>query len=104
MTDRKVDTQDFNLFAANFGGSSKVFSQGNFDYDVSGNVNSIDFNIFVDQYGKSLPSPAPLSISSSRSIPVAGPRLFGVARFQGNEGWEELILVLTSVALDKPGG
>jgi hypothetical protein len=67
--DRFVDTQDFNLLAANFGGSAKVFSQGNFDYDVSGNVNSIDFDIFIAQYGKSLPAPAVFSRTSSATAP-----------------------------------
>jgi hypothetical protein len=54
--DRKVDTQDFNLLAANFGLSGKVFVQGNFDYDAAGAVNSVDFNVFVSQHGKQVPS------------------------------------------------
>jgi hypothetical protein len=55
--DRIVDTQDFNALAANFGGSSKVFSQGNFDYDSGGNVDSMDFDLLVAQYGKRLAAP-----------------------------------------------
>jgi hypothetical protein len=55
--DRKVDTQDFNLLAANFGGSNKVFSQGNFNYDASGIVDSIDLNILIAQFGKKLAPP-----------------------------------------------
>jgi GH18 family chitinase len=70
--DRKVDTSDFNLLAANFGGASRVFSQGNFDYDAAGVVNSTDFNLLVAQYGKKLPAPAmPLGTSSAAS--TAGP-------------------------------
>jgi len=53
--DRKVDTQDFNLLAANFGGSSKVFSQGDFNY--SGAIDSTDFDVLVTQYGKQLQAP-----------------------------------------------
>ena len=53
--DRKVDTLDFNLLAANFGGSSKTFSQGNFNYDSLGKVDSEDFDLFISQYGKKLP-------------------------------------------------
>jgi murein DD-endopeptidase MepM/ murein hydrolase activator NlpD len=55
--DRKVDTQDFNILAANFGGSNKVFSQGNFNYDALGTVDSADFNLFIAQYGKQLAAP-----------------------------------------------
>jgi hypothetical protein len=67
--DRKVDTSDFNLFAANFGGSSKVFSQGNFNYDAVGAVDSTDFGVFISQYGQSLPA---------SSSPVTSPPLFAV--------------------------
>jgi hypothetical protein len=56
--DRFVDTQDFNLLAANFGGSSKIFSEGNFDYDAAGNVDSVDFDLFVAKYGTRLAAPA----------------------------------------------
>jgi hypothetical protein len=55
--DRFVDTNDFNILAANFGSTGKVFSQGNFNYDASGTVDSIDFNILLAQYGKRLASP-----------------------------------------------
>lgn len=54
--DRKVNTQDFNLLAANFGGAERVFSQG--DLNFNGLVDSTDFNLFLSQYGKSLPLPA----------------------------------------------
>jgi hypothetical protein len=63
--DRKVNTVDFNVLAANFGGSSKNFAQG--DLNFNGSVDSTDFGIFVAQYGKSLaavPPPAPLAVAS----------------------------------------
>jgi hypothetical protein len=62
-----------NAIAANFGGSSKVFSQGNFDYDSAGNVDSVDFDLIVSQYGRSVLGATTLSF---RENPVAGPALF----------------------------
>src|SRR5437667_2318273 len=42
--DRTVDTIDFNLLAVNFAQSGRTYSQGDFDYDPAGNVDTIDFN------------------------------------------------------------
>ena len=53
--DRIVDTQDFNLLAANFGNTA-AFTQGNFDY--SGTVDSIDFGRLLNNFGKRLLPPA----------------------------------------------
>jgi len=71
--DRKVDTLDFNLLAANFGGSSKIFSQGNFNYDVAGLVDSEDFNLFISQYGKKLlpPSSPPAGALEAATSPFS---------------------------------
>lgn len=55
--DRRVNTTDFNLLAGSFGQTGKVFSQGNFNYDAAGNVDSSDFAILAAQYGKSLSFP-----------------------------------------------
>lgn len=66
--DRFVDTNDFNLLAANFGSTGKVFSQGNFNYDVAGVVDSIDFNILLAQYGKRLAMPTAPVISPFSSF------------------------------------
>jgi ELWxxDGT repeat protein len=79
--DRKVDTADFNLLASNFGGSSKVFSEGNFNYDANGLVNSEDFNLFIAQYGKSLAPPS--------ASPIAGGTLFGSIGL--SDGEDELL-------------
>lgn len=54
--DRKINMLDFNVLAANFGGSGKIFSKGDFDY--SGTVNSIDFGILQSKWGTSLAPPA----------------------------------------------
>lgn len=56
--DRKTTTLDFNLLAGNFGQSGKTFSQGNLDYDGAGLVDSVDFAVFVGNYGLTLPAPA----------------------------------------------
>ncbi len=48
--DAKVDRNDFNTFAANFGRKGATFSQGDFDYD--GQVDLEDFNLLAGQFGK----------------------------------------------------
>jgi alpha-L-arabinofuranosidase len=74
--DRKVDTQDFNVLAANFGAANRTFSQGNFD--LAGNVDSLDFNAFASRYGKRLAPPSTaLPLGAANAIQgVAGGGLF----------------------------
>jgi hypothetical protein len=50
--DARVNLDDFNILAANFGQSPRDFTQGDFDY--SGNVNLNDFNILASRFGSSL--------------------------------------------------
>jgi hypothetical protein len=52
--DRTVDTIDFNLLAANFSGSGKIWGQADFNYD--GSVDTIDFNLLASNFSLSLPS------------------------------------------------
>ena len=47
--DGRVNLNDFNILAANFGQSPRNFTQGDFDY--SGNVNLNDFNILASRFG-----------------------------------------------------
>jgi hypothetical protein len=47
--DGRVNLNDFNILAANFGQSPRDFTQGDFDY--SGNVNLSDFNILASRFG-----------------------------------------------------
>jgi hypothetical protein len=54
--DHTVDTVDFNLLAANFSGSGKVWRQGDFNYD--GIVDTVDFNLLGSNFGGSLAGPA----------------------------------------------
>jgi hypothetical protein len=61
--DRKVDTTDFNVMAANFGQANKTFSAGNLNYDAV--IDSTDFSILISRFGKRLPTPA-------ESVPLAG--------------------------------
>jgi hypothetical protein len=65
---RFVDTNDFNILAANFGSTDKVFSEGNFNYDALGKVDSEDFNLFIAQYGKRLSVPTAPVISPFSSF------------------------------------
>lgn len=73
--DRKVNTLDFNVLAANFAATGKLFSEGNLDYDAGGNVNSIDFNVFASAYGMQLAaasfSAQPMAASPFGEPPVA---------------------------------
>jgi hypothetical protein len=56
--DRRVNLQDFNILAANFGQSPRTFSQGDFTYD--GIVNLQDFNALASRFGSQLPPPESL--------------------------------------------
>ncbi len=50
--DARVNLNDFNILAANFGQSPRAFSQGDFNYDTI--VNLIDFNILASRFGVTL--------------------------------------------------
>ena len=63
---RSANLQDFNIVAANFGGTNKTFSQGDFNYD--GNVNLQDFNILASRFGNTLAAPAGPNGGASQSI------------------------------------
>jgi hypothetical protein len=54
--DQRVNLQDFNIVAANFGQSPRNFSQGDFTYDTI--VNLADFNILASRFGQVLAAPA----------------------------------------------
>ena len=54
--DGRVNLDDFNVLAANFGRSGATFSQGDFNYD--GRVNLEDFNILASRFGTALAPPA----------------------------------------------
>jgi uncharacterized delta-60 repeat protein len=50
--DARVNLQDFNILAANFGQSNRDFTQGDFNYN--GTVNLQDFNILAGRFGASV--------------------------------------------------
>jgi uncharacterized delta-60 repeat protein len=50
--DRRVNLQDFNILAANFGQTNRDFTQGDFNYD--GRVNLQDFNILAGRFGQTV--------------------------------------------------
>jgi len=52
--DRKVDSDDFNILATNFGLAGQNFSHGNFNYDPAGVVDSDDFNLLATNFGVQL--------------------------------------------------
>jgi hypothetical protein len=56
--DRRVNLDDFNILAANFGQSPRDFTQGDFNY--TGNVNLDDFNILAARFGNVLAGPSSL--------------------------------------------
>jgi hypothetical protein len=54
--DGKDTALDYNALAANFGsGATKVWSQGDFNYD--GVVNTLDFTALAQNFNQALPSP-----------------------------------------------
>jgi hypothetical protein len=53
--DGRVNLQDFNILAANFGQSPRDFTQGDFNYDTIVNLN--DFNILASRFGQVLAAP-----------------------------------------------
>jgi hypothetical protein len=50
--DGRVNLDDFNVLAGNFGQSPRDFTQGDLDY--SGNVNLNDFKILASRFGQVL--------------------------------------------------
>jgi hypothetical protein len=50
--DGRVNLDDFNVLAANFGQANRTFGQGDFNYD--GTVNLADFNILAQRFGTAL--------------------------------------------------
>jgi hypothetical protein len=52
-----VDTIDFNLVAANFGGGNKHWALGDFNYDTV--VDTVDFNLLAANFGSAGLAPAP---------------------------------------------
>ena len=54
--DGRVNLDDFNVLAASFGQSNRIFSQGDFNYD--GTVNLDDFNVLASRFGTTLSAPS----------------------------------------------
>jgi GH18 family chitinase len=50
--DARVDLNDFNILAANFGQGGRDFTQGDFNYD--GTVNLLDFNVLAGRFGTTI--------------------------------------------------
>jgi hypothetical protein len=50
--DRRINLDDFNILAANFGQTPRDFFQGDFNYDAV--VNLVDFNLLAGRFGMSL--------------------------------------------------
>jgi hypothetical protein len=55
--DARVNLDDFNIVAANFGQSNRTFAQGDFTYD--GIVNLNDFNVLAGRFGQVVGASAP---------------------------------------------
>ncbi len=64
--DGRVNLQDFNILAGNFGQSRRNFTQGDFNYDTL--VNLGDFNILAGRFGQVLAAPATSVRSMETSI------------------------------------
>jgi len=66
--DSRVDTQDFNMLAGNFG-TGTTFAEGDFTFDAT--IDSVDFDVFIAQYGKQLPTPAAAAREAGAPVTVA---------------------------------
>lgn len=77
---RTVDSIDFGIFAANYGGTGKTFGEGDFNYDTR--VNTLDFNLLAGRFGTTLLAGAVLSAPLSSAPAVyAGSGLFSESEF-----------------------
>lgn len=68
----KVNTLDFNTFAANYG-SGGLWAQGDFNWD--GQINSLDFNLIVENFGRVAP-PSPIAGSLPEGALAPEPSMF----------------------------
>jgi len=66
--DARVNLQDFNIFAANFGQANRTFAEGDFNYD--GVVNLADFNLLATRFGQAL-GPDGLVSATGGQLPFA---------------------------------
>ena len=64
--DGKVNAQDFDDLASNYGKQSRTWLQGDFNYD--GQVNSLDFNVLAANFNIAQAAPALGVLVRSRSI------------------------------------
>ena len=68
--DARVNLNDFNILAANFGQSPRDFTQADFNYD--GRVNLEDFNILASRFGTALGGAGGGDAGNLPAPPVAG--------------------------------
>jgi hypothetical protein len=80
--DGRVNLNDFNILAANFGQSGRDFTQGDFDY--SGNVNLNDFNLLASRFGAVLAAPSSVAGRPGSALPP-GERTGGLDGEQRDE-------------------
>lgn len=64
--DRVVDFSDLLILAQNYGQTGKTFSQGNFNYDATGDVNFEDLLLLAQRYGTSLVTTVPVAQSAPK--------------------------------------
>jgi hypothetical protein len=69
--DRKVDLTDFTVLAANFNGTGKHFSQGDFNYD--GHVDLTDFTMLAANFNRALPAPSAATSAAMTTTPPPAP-------------------------------
>jgi hypothetical protein len=65
--DRAVDSADFNILAANFGQTGRIWSQADFNYDAA--TDTADFNALASNFSKTLPAPAPAGTPAASAAP-----------------------------------
>jgi hypothetical protein len=70
--DRVVDLTDFTILAASFNSQGKRFSEGNFNYDLAGNVDLTDFTILAASFNHGLDYP-PEGVQLAATIDTTDP-------------------------------
>ena len=88
--DGKVNAQDFDALAANYGATGVNWYQGDFNYD--GKVDVTDFNALAAHFNKSITAAPPLESSPlSDSVALPQANVFSTSAVQSDSSGDDLL-------------
>jgi hypothetical protein len=90
----KANALDFNAVATNFGGASKNWYQGDFNYD--GNVNTADFTLLAQHFNAAVAAP-PVDAPVVQAAQTVAPDLFSTQRVTDVKSVDSAIDILRGV-------